>query len=52
MNNNELLEVVGGISFTATLLNAITKAVSTIYDIAKRFGTSYYRVSTGNMCSN
>ena len=52
MSKQDLVEVYGGISFTSTLLNAISKAVTTLYDIAKRFGSSIYRAYTGNICSN
>lgn len=50
MEKHELTNVVGGIAFTSALLTAFTKAVSTIYDIARRFGSSYIRAKTGNVC--
>ena len=52
MKNEELINVVGGIAWTSAFLSAITKAVTTIYDIAKRFGSSYIRAKSGNVCSN
>lgn len=51
MSNDELQNVVGGIAWTSAFLSAITKAVTTIYDIAKRFGSSYVRAKTGNVCA-
>ena len=50
MSKEELMNIVGGVSFSATLLNAITKAVSTIYDIGRRLGSSIIRTKTGNVC--
>lgn len=52
MTKEELIKVKGGISLSGTLLNAITKAVTVIYDIAKRFGTAIYRTKNGNYCIN
>ena len=52
MSKNELSEVYGGVAFTSALLSAITKAVTTIYDIAKRFGTAIYRTQNGVLCNN
>ena len=51
MSNDELQNVVGGIAWTSAFLSAITKAVTTIYDIAKRFGSSYVRAKSGNVCA-
>ena len=51
MNKEELNRVVGGISFTPTLLNAVTKAVSLVYDLARRVGSTAYRVIHNAACS-
>lgn len=51
MNKNELITVVGGISFTPTLLNAVTKAVSIVYELARRVGSTAYRVIHNVACS-
>ena len=50
MNKNELINVVGGISFSPTLLNAVTKAVSLVYDIARRVGSTVYRIKNNISC--
>lgn len=52
MSKEEMMNVKGGIAFTSAILSAITKAVTTIYDIAKRFGTSIYRTQNGLTCNN
>ncbi len=50
MKKEELISVIGGVAFSATLLNAVTKAVSTIYDIARRLGSAIYRTHNGLTC--
>ncbi len=50
MEKNELINVVGGISFSPTLLNAVTKAVSIIYDISRRVGSTVYRLVHNISC--
>lgn len=50
MNNQELKDVCGGISFTSSALNAIVKAVTSIYDIGRRIGSALVRYRTGNVC--
>lgn len=52
MTKEELMNVKGGIAFTSAVLSALTKAVTTIYDIAKRFGTAVYRTRSGSYCNN
>lgn len=51
MNNKELKNIYGGVSFSGTLLNAIAKLATTVYDIGKRLGSTIIRVKTGNTCS-
>lgn len=49
LNNQELNEINGG-SISATLLNAISRAVTTIYDIGYAIGSSIRRLVSGNVC--
>lgn len=51
LSNEELLSVYGGISFSGTLINAITKMLTQVYDIGRRFGTGLLRGKTKNFCS-
>lgn len=51
VSNEELLSVYGGISFSGTLINAITKMLTQVYDIGRRFGTGLLRGKTKNFCS-
>ena len=50
MQKNELINVVGGVSFSPTLLNAVTKAVSLVYDISRRVGSTVYRIVHNAAC--
>ena len=50
MEKNELINVVGGISFSPTLLNAVTKAVSLVYDLSRRVGSTVYRIVHNAAC--
>ena len=50
MNSKELKVVYGGASFTSSALNAIVKAVTSIYDIGRRIGSALVRYRTGNVC--
>ena len=50
MNENELLDIEGGINITGTMLNSIIKGISTILDLGRSFGTAIRRVGTGNIC--
>jgi len=50
ITKEELTNIYGGISFSATVLNAITKAISTVYDIGRRIGSSISRLRNGNVC--
>lgn len=51
MSKQELLSVYGGISFSGTLINAITKMLTQVHDIGRRFGTGLLRGKTKNFCS-
>lgn len=47
----EMYTIVGGISITSALLNALTNAASTIFDVGKALGSSIRRFYTGSLCS-
>lgn len=51
LSKEEMLNVTGGISFSGTLINAITKMLTQVYDIGRRFGTGLLRGKTKNFCS-
>ncbi len=49
LETKELACVVGG-GFSATMLNALSRAVSTIYDIGYAIGSTLRRVLTKKTC--
>lgn len=48
LTNKELLEIQGGL--TATWLNALSRAASTILDIGRTIGSSIRRAFSKNYC--
>jgi predicted nucleic acid-binding Zn ribbon protein len=50
LNKEEKLQVNGG-ALTSSMLNAIARLVSTIYDLGRAVGSSIRRASSGNTCS-
>ena len=50
LNNNELMNIEGGAGFTATLLNAVSRTISTVIDLGRSLGSALRRVISGNVC--
>ena len=51
MQDYELIEVVGGgFSFSATFLNAFSRAMNTVMDFGRSIGTSIRMFVTGKRC--
>ena len=46
----ELLQIVGGINITGTLINALYKGINTIMDIGRSLGSAIRRAIGGMMC--
>lgn len=51
MNKNELMNIYGGVSFSATMVSALVKGVTSIYEIGRRVGSYLIRYTTNNLCS-
>ena len=51
LEKEELLQIVGGISITATLINSIARGISTVMDLGRALGSAIRRSIGGNMCS-
>ena len=49
MNNNELTEVVGG-AISATLVNALVRGFTALFEFGKAVGTAIRRARTGTIC--
>lgn len=50
LNKNQLLNIVGGISISGTLINSIVKGVNAIFDIGRSIGSAIRRIRSGNVC--
>jgi len=48
--NEEMLEIIGGISITAAFVNALSRVANTIMDAGRALGSAIRRISTNNMC--
>ena len=49
LDNKTLATIYGG-TMSATLLNALSRAISTIYDLGTSIGSSIRRVVSGKTC--
>lgn len=50
LGNNELINIEGGASFSATLLNAASRAISTFMELGRNLGSAIRRVVSGSVC--
>lgn len=50
LNNKELMNVEGGAGLTASFLNAISRAVSTLMEVGRNLGSAIRRTINGNIC--
>lgn len=51
MNNKDLISVYGGLSITSSLINAVVKTFTTVYDFGKRFATGLLRSRNNKYCA-
>lgn len=51
MKKEELLQVVGGVSITGTLLSSMYKVGNLIFEIGRSLGSAIRRAVGGKMCS-
>lgn len=52
LKKEELLDISGGANwFSASFLNAISRAVNTLIDLGRSLGTSIRRSISGQICS-
>lgn len=51
LSNKELLNIDGGASwFSASLLNAVSRAITTFVDMGRSVGTAIRRAINGSIC--
>ncbi len=52
LKKDELLQISGGANWlSASFLNAVSRAVSTLMDLGRSLGTSIRRTISGQVCS-
>ena len=50
LTNEELLVVVGGAGFTATLMNSLSRLIGTVLNLGQTVGSSIRRAATNSYC--
>lgn len=50
LEKQELLQIVGGISITGSLISAIHRGISVIMDVGRSLGSAIRRMFGGTMC--
>lgn len=51
LSKDEMLQIVGGVNLSGTLVNAFTSAFKTLYGFGQNFGSSLRRIIRRRMCS-
>ena len=51
MSKEELNNIVGGASISASMLNALSRGVETIYNLGRAFGTAINMLIKGRRCN-
>ncbi len=50
LESEELIDIVGGAAITGTLLNAITRFITTVYEWGRAIGSTISRMKNKNYC--
>ena len=50
LSNKESMNVEGGAKFTASLLNAASRAISTLLELGRNLGSAIRRSINGSIC--
>lgn len=50
IKDNELLKVTGGSDIGSTLLNYLSTAIKTVFDVGQQFGGAIRRIASGKIC--
>ena len=49
-NEEELLQIIGGLNVTGAILNAFKGCANTIVDIGRSLGSAIRRLASGSLC--
>ncbi len=50
LEKTELLEIQGGLKFSASLLSSVVRGVNSLLELGRSIGTAIRRISTGRLC--
>ena len=50
VKDKELLQVKGGSDIAGTLLNYLSTAIKTVFDVGQQLGGAIRRIATGKVC--
>ncbi len=50
IKDNELLKVTGGSDIGSTLLNYLSTAIKTVFDVGQQLGGAIRRIASGKIC--
>ena len=50
LKKEELLEINGGVNWSAALFNSAARAIETIMDVGRSLGSAIRRLTNGNIC--
>lgn len=50
LNNQELMQMIGGFNITGTIINAFTTATKFIYSAGQALGSAIRRIGSNNIC--
>lgn len=50
MNNDELKTIVGGVAISATMINALSRGITSLYNLGRALGTAIRMAASGRRC--
>ena len=50
LNSHELLEITGGVNWSASFFNSVARAIDTVMDVGRSLGSAIRRLVNGSMC--
>jgi len=51
LNNEELFQIAGGLSFNGTIVNALSRAIETVLEVGRSLGSAIRRIFNKNYCN-
>lgn len=51
LNDNELLNIIGGATWSAAFFSSVARAIDTVMNVGRSLGSAIRRLTNGSMCS-